>query len=86
VDQTDDYHGTLIILLTNTSLFLLAIITQTINAISLPLVCYFLIHLTSDNSLMGEYANNRFQKYFSTVFTLIIVLASGFTVATVFFQ
>jgi Mn2+/Fe2+ NRAMP family transporter len=65
------------------SLFEMAIITQVVNAVSLPLVFYFLIKLTSDKKLMGEYANNRFQKYFSIICTIIIVVASVFTVVTV---
>jgi Mn2+/Fe2+ NRAMP family transporter len=75
-----------IALLPGVSLFRLAVTTQTINAIALPLVFYFLIKLTSSKELMGEYANNTFQKYFAIACTIVIVLASAFTVAAVFFK
>ncbi len=76
----------LVILLPGISLFKMAVATQVINAISLPLVFYFLIKLTSDKELMREYANNAFQKYFSIICTVVIVIASVFTVFAVFFQ
>jgi NRAMP (natural resistance-associated macrophage protein)-like metal ion transporter len=68
------------------SLFKVAVLTQTINAVALPPVFYYLIKLTSDKELMGEFANNKFQKYFAIICTIVIVVASGFTVVTVFFK
>ena len=68
------------------SLFKVAVLTQTINAVALPLVFYYLIKLTDDKNLMGEFANNAFQKYFSIVCTVVIVIASVFTVGAVFFN
>jgi Mn2+/Fe2+ NRAMP family transporter len=68
------------------SLFKVAIFTQTINAVALPTVFYFLIKLTSDRELMGEFANNKFQKIFSIACTVIIVVTSLFTVAAVFIK
>jgi Mn2+/Fe2+ NRAMP family transporter len=68
------------------SLFKVAIFTQTINAVALPPVFYFLIKLTSDRELMGEFANNKFQKIFSIACTVIIVVTSLFTVAAVFIK
>jgi len=65
------------------SLFELAVATQVVNAIALPLVFFFLIKLTSSKELMGEFANNRFQKYFAIVCTIVIVVAAMFTVVTV---
>jgi manganese transport protein len=70
----------------NISLFQIAVLTQIINAVALPLVFYYLIKLTDDKKLMGEFANNKFQKYFAIVCTVVIVIASIFTVATVFFK
>ena len=75
----------LIAIFSNVSLFQIAVVTQIINAIALPLVFYFLIKLTSDKGLMGEYVNNNFQKWFSVVCSVIIVIASAFTVASIFF-
>jgi Mn2+/Fe2+ NRAMP family transporter len=56
---------TIVNLLPGISLFELAVATQVVNAIALPLVFYFLIKLTSSKEVMGEFANNRFQKYFA---------------------
>jgi Mn2+/Fe2+ NRAMP family transporter len=67
------------------SLFQIAVLTQTINAIALPLVFYYLIKLTSDRNLMGDYVNNPFQKWFSIICSVVIVIASVFTVASIFF-
>mgnify|MGYP001766902125 CR=1 FL=1 len=61
------------------SVFRMAIITQTINAIVLPLVFYYLIRLTSNPELMGKYVNTRFQKWFAIVGTVAIFLASAVT-------
>jgi len=68
------------------SLFKVAVFTQTINAVALPPVFYYLIKLTSDRQLMGEFANNRFQKIFSIACTVVIVVTSLFTVATIFIK
>jgi Mn2+/Fe2+ NRAMP family transporter len=72
--------ATIVILFPGVTLFKLAITTQTLNAVMLPFVFYFLIKLTSDRKLMGEYANNSFQKYFSIVSTILIVVASISTI------
>ena len=76
----------LICLLPGISLFGLAVTTQTLNAIALPVVFYFLIKLTSDRKLMGDFANNRFQKYFAIACTVLIVIAAVFTVGIVVFR
>jgi Mn2+/Fe2+ NRAMP family transporter len=73
-----------VLIFTNVNLFNVAVITQTINAIALPPVFYYLIRLTSDKSLMGEFANNAFQKYFAIACTIIIIVTSVFTVAATF--
>jgi Mn2+/Fe2+ NRAMP family transporter len=68
------------------SLFSFAIATQTLNAMILPLVFYYLINLTSSQNLMGSHANNKFQKYFTAAASVFIVIASAFTVAVVVFK
>lgn len=78
--------ATLLVLLLNVSLFQVALVTQIINAIGLPLVFYFLIKLTSDRDLMGQFVNNAFQKNFATISSIVIVLASVFTITAVFFK
>jgi Mn2+/Fe2+ NRAMP family transporter len=76
--------ATLVILLPGVSLFKLAVTTQILNAVTLPLVFYFLIKLTSDRELMGEFVNNRFQKNFSVVSTVLIFIASVIMLGAVF--
>jgi Mn2+/Fe2+ NRAMP family transporter len=71
--------ATLVSLIPGVTLFKLAVATQTLNAMMLPFVFFYLIKLTSDRNLMGEFANNKFQKYFSIICTIIIILASAFT-------
>ena len=66
--------------MTTVSLFQIALVTQIINAIALPVVFYYLIRFTSDRELMGAYANSRFQRYFATVCSVLIVIASVFTI------
>jgi Mn2+/Fe2+ NRAMP family transporter len=75
-----------VVVFTKLSLFKVAIVTQTINAIALPLVFYYLIKLTNDRKLMGQFANNKFQKYFAIVCTVIIVIASAATLFSYFIQ
>src|ERR1043165_2136711 len=77
--------ATTFVLITNVSLFQVALVTQIINAIGFPLVFYFLIKLTSDHDLMGKFVNNAFQKYFAIVGSVVIVIASFFTILAAFF-
>jgi Mn2+/Fe2+ NRAMP family transporter len=74
----------LFILIPNVPFFKLAVTTQVINAMSLPLVFYFLIKLTSDKKLMGDFANNRFQRTFAIVATVVIMTATVFTLVAAF--
>ncbi len=77
--------ATIFVLLSNVSLFQVALVTQIINAIGLPFVFFFLIKLTSNRELMGEFVNNAFQRNFATISSVVIVAASVFTVAAVLF-
>jgi Mn2+/Fe2+ NRAMP family transporter len=61
------------------NLFHIALVTQTLNAMMLPLVFNYLIRLTNDKSLLGDHANNLFQKYFSIACTVVILIASTYT-------
>ncbi len=63
------------------SLFKLAIVTQTINAIALPLVFYYLVHLTCNKALMGKYINTPFQKWFAIGGSILIFIASAYALA-----
>ena len=70
----------LVTLVSKVSLFQVAILTQTINAVMLPPVFFFLLKLTNDRQLMGNYANNRFQRIFATGATVVILAAAFVTV------
>jgi NRAMP (natural resistance-associated macrophage protein)-like metal ion transporter len=76
----------LVTLLPGISLFSIVITTQSLNAMMLPLVFFYLIRLTNSKQVMKEYANNLFQKYFAIVGTVVIVLASLFTLALTFIR
>jgi Mn2+/Fe2+ NRAMP family transporter len=76
----------IVVAFTSLSLFKVAIVTQTINAIALPLVFFYLIKLTSDRKIMGHFANNKFQKYFAIICTVIIGIASVMTLVSYFFK
>jgi Mn2+/Fe2+ NRAMP family transporter len=68
------------------SLFQIIIATQVISAFTLPPIFYYLIRLTSDRQLMGGFVNNAFQKYFAAACTVVILVASAFTVAALFLK
>jgi Mn2+/Fe2+ NRAMP family transporter len=68
------------------SFFKLALFSQTINAIALPLVFYYLIKLTNDKSLMGKHKNNGFQKWFAICGTVAIFIASVLTLVATFIK
>jgi len=72
-----------VVMLPVVNLFTLAIATQTLNAMILPLVFFYLIRLTSDKRLMGEHANSAFQRNFAIVGSVLIAIASVITVVTV---
>jgi len=68
------------------SLFHFAIATQTLNAMILPLVFYYLIKLTGSPDLMGSHVNSGFQRTFTSWASVAIVLASLLTVGAVMFR
>ena len=74
----------LVVLLPSVKLFQIVIATQILNAMALPPIFYYLIKFTSDKNYMGTYANNTFQKWFAIGGTILIGLASIFTVLSYF--
>lgn len=62
------------------NLFTLAIATQILNAMMLPLVFIYLIRLTSSKNIMGKYINHKFQTYFAAIATVAITIAAVVTV------
>ncbi|HEX7555158.1 MAG TPA: divalent metal cation transporter [Leptolinea sp.] len=75
-----------IVLFPQVSLFKIIIATQVISAFTLPPIFYYLIRFTNDKKIMGEFTNNAFQKYFSIICTVVIAIASLFTLATLFIK
>ncbi len=73
----------LILLIPGVSLFSLAIASQALNAMILPLVFFYLLKLTSSRELMGSNANSGFQNYFTAIASIIIAIASVFTIGVV---
>lgn len=69
----------IIIMLPGVSLFQLAIATQALNAMTLPLIFYYLIKLTSQTEIMGTYINSNFQRKFAIISSVLIVIGSIFT-------
>lgn len=78
--------ATALVFIPGISFFKLALVSQTINAIALPLVFYYLIKLTNDKKLMGEHANNGFQKWFAICGSVAIFIASVLTLAATFLK
>jgi Mn2+/Fe2+ NRAMP family transporter len=68
------------------SLFKLAIVTQTLNAVALPLVFYYLISLTSNKTLMGDHVNTAFNKWFAIAGSVLIFIASAFALTATFIK
>lgn len=66
------------------SLFKIIIATQVISAFTLPPIFYYLLRLTSDARIMGEYTNHALQRNFTIGGGVVITLASLFTLAAVF--
>jgi Mn2+/Fe2+ NRAMP family transporter len=68
------------------SLFHFAIATQTLNAMILPLVFYYLIRLASDPNLMGSHVNSLFARRFTIWASVFIVIASIVTIVALVFR
>jgi Mn2+/Fe2+ NRAMP family transporter len=75
-----------IAILPGISLFKLAIFTQTLNAVALPLVFYYLINLTSNKTLMGEHVNSGPKKWIAIAGSVLIFVASAVTLVFTFIE
>ncbi len=76
----------IVLFIPGVSLFGLAVASQVLNAMILPLVFLYLIKLTSSKPLMGQYANSLFQRNFTAIASVVIAVASVFTVVAVFLK
>jgi len=75
-----------VVLMPSVKLFQIAVASQILNAMALPPIFFYLITFTSDRQYMGEYANNKFQKWFAIGGTVLIAVASLFTVVSYFIK
>jgi Mn2+/Fe2+ NRAMP family transporter len=75
----------LIALIPSINVFTLAVTTQALNAMILPLVFYYLIKLTNDAKIMKGKQNNPLQRNFTIICTVIILIASVGTLVLTFF-
>ncbi len=72
-------------LIPSINLFSLAVATQALNAMVLPLVFFFLIKLTSDPRIMRGKQNNKLQRNITIACTVLILIASVGTLVLTFF-
>lgn len=70
----------LVVALPSISLFKIVFITQSINGFLLPFIFYFLLKITNNKELMGNYTNKPVYNYFVVISSIIIILAAVFTV------
>lgn len=70
----------LIVVLPNISLFNIVFFTQSLNALILPLIFFFLLKITNNKELMGNFTNNKWYNYFAVVSSAIIIFASAFVI------
>ncbi len=75
-----------VIMIPGLSLFNMAILAQTINAMALPLVFYYLVRLASNHKLMGDHANLPILNKIMAFATIIIFIASIFTIVATFIK
>ncbi len=73
-----------IVLLPSVSLFQIVFYTQSLNSLLLPIILFFLLGITNQKHIMGVHTNTKFSNYFSIISVVIIIIASVFTVASVF--
>lgn len=67
-----------IVLFPFASLFNIVFYTQSINAILLPVIFYFLLKITNNRDLMGNFVNNKFYNYFAVFSSAIIIFSTLF--------
>lgn len=70
----------LVVLIPSVSLFTIVFYTQSLNGVLLPFVFYFLLKITNNSNLMGVHTNKKWYNYFAIIASIVIVLASVFTV------
>src|SRR3990167_9482633 len=75
----------LIVTLPFVSLFKIVFFTQSLNALLLPVIFFFLLKITNNKDLMGSYINNKWYNYFASFSSAIIILAAFFVIISSLF-
>lgn len=73
--------ATLVVMLPQISLFTISLIANFINGIFLPVVFFFLYKIANNESVMGQYKNNHWQNFMLVGSSIVIVIATGVSVA-----
>lgn len=76
----------IIVSIPSISLFKIVFYTQSLNAILLPFLIYFILKIVNNKGLMGEHINRSWQNYFSGFSAVVIVLASIFLLLSNFIK
>lgn len=76
----------LVVLLPFISIFQIVYFTQTLNAILLPFVFYFLLKMTNNRELMGNNLNSKITNIIAIVASVIIILAALFVMVSSIFK
>jgi NRAMP (natural resistance-associated macrophage protein)-like metal ion transporter len=76
----------LIVMLPNISLFKIVLYTQSLNAILLPVILFFLLKISNNKELMGTYTNNKWYNVIAVASSVLIIIASALAVITSFFS
>lgn len=69
----------IIVMLPSISLFKIVFYTQSLNGVLLPIMFFFLLKITNNKDLMGEYTNKSWYNYFAIISSIVIISASLFT-------
>ena len=72
----------IIVMIPAVSLFKIVFYTQAINGAIMPFVFFFLLKITNNPSLMGKHTNGKLYNYFVIISSVVIVVASVFTIAS----
>ena len=70
--------GAAIILIPNVPLITIMLVSQVLNGILLPIILVYMLQLSNNKKLMGQYANSRLFNTFTWVICILIMLLSVF--------
>lgn len=76
----------IIVMFSNISLFKVVLFTQSLNAILLPLIFFFLLKITNDKEIMGEYTNTKIYNIIAIFASIFIVCAALFAIISSLFS